>query len=1287
MTASPGHFLAARRPVRPVVTALSVIALLSASLGLTSVPAGAAVISPFAIRYQVNAPGAIELIGNAVTTCSTDSANYSSPAIAGNEALCDAARSSTSTSAPSPNNNDFFAEYIDIDGDPDTFDSSSSTLAIPSGAQVAFAGLYWSGYRNAGKYGGTAAPQPSERLKVKLRFEAGFYTDLAGANLSGSSTNAYQGFADVTSIVHANGSGEYTVANVQAATGGDVYGAWSMVVVYTDPTLPMRDLTVFDGFASVQSGAPNNVVDIPVSGFRTPQAGPVNTQVGLVSYEGDRGSTGDSFKVMGGSQSTFTTVSNAVNPATNVANSTISRDGALQNDGAVGKYANTLGVDIDRFAASPTLLKNGETSATLRMTTSGETWFPAVVTFAVDVFAPNIALEKTLTNVTDAGRGANPLPGDVLEYAITVDNAAGKDTASSLVVRDDVPAGTTYVASSASITAGPCAPVSDSGRSIAESGGVVTAHLGSGASAASGGSLRPSCLSGPAYTLTFRASVVDSAQFDQAIVNVATADYSGLDSGYPFTSSSDEVKALVGAVADLVLTKTTTVPAPVAGQTMSFKLAVANAGPSQADADIVITDTLPTGLAYAGYDLSNSPGWACADVGQDITCTLGVTLAPGQSAPDLFLFAAVDSAPLGTPITNSATVTSPTLDPDATNNTSSATFTPSLQVDLAITKLATTFTSPGSGSYTMVVTNNGPSGYEAGAVGPTITDTLPAGVTCTVPAGVGWDCSASPTVTFTSGLGTLAAGQSLEVVLPVVVDTAIDTTVTNTASVELGANDPMTANNTTTSQSDVTVASDLEITKAPEATPVVAGRTMVWDLTVTNNGPAATPASPPSSNDVVVQDSLPPGMRYVSSVDPTGWACAADSPLAAEQQTVTCTHSGSLAVADPQVIPITVSLDASTGGVSLTNVASVEGPNEACDAQETDTPKCLNNATTNLLVPIRGSLQLASLVASGNSLRTGDFTVEVNCPNSAELDPVSWPKTVTVPVGDSNSGTGIIPISVLDTCTITQVGTGAPAAPASAGSISARYGGSVWASGSRRVLPYQSTSTITATASSNEPVSIAVSAPCRLTAGTLVTSTGTGSCPVSFSSLGAPTVTASTSVIDLIPPPVSRGCTTCSDVLQDEAAAPLYSVMVNPDDSTLANRSIQVISRYGSTTPHLRVERTVTLAKIPIPLDVVARSTATTISPRRATLLVRSATTPGVLTATARCGQMGRNSLTPLGEVRLCRTHYVPSAGALSVKTFGLEGVAVQVNYVATPTEAQSLNYYASTDTRVWRTP
>jgi len=1288
MTASPGHLVAARRPVRPFVIVMSVIALLSASLGLTAVPASAAVLSPFTIRYQVNAPGAIELIGNAVTTCSTDAANYTAEAITGNDALCDAARSNTSMSPPSPHdNNDFFAEYIDVDGDLDTFNSSSSTLAIPTDAQVAFAGLYWSGYRNAGKYGGSAAPAPSERLNVRLRFESGDYADLAGQNLSGSSSNAYQGFVDVTSIVHSNGAGEYTVANVQAATGGDVYGGWAMVVVFTDPTLPMRNLTVFDGFASVQSGTANNIVDIAVSGFRTPLTGPVNTQVGLVSFEGDRGSTGDSFKVMGDSQSTFTTVKNAVNPATNVANSTVSNNGVLQNDAPSSKYANTFGVDIDRFANSSTLLKNGETSATLRMTTSGETWFPSVVTVAVDVFAPKVALTKTLTNITDAARGANPLPGDVLEYAVTVDNAEGQDTATELVVSDEIPAGTLYVDGSAVVTPGSCVPVKNSGRSVAESDGVVTAYLGSGASSTAGGSLRAGCSSGPAYTLTFQVTVVDSAAFEQLIVNVASADYRGLDAGYLFTSSSNEVEALVGAVADLVLTKTATVAEPIAGQTMSFKLAVANEGPSQADADIVVTDTLPTGLTYAGYDLSNSPGWACDDVGQDITCTLGVILVAGQSAPDLFVFATVDSSPLETPITNVATVTSPTLDPDATNNTSNVTFTPSLQVDLAITKLATTFTSPGSGSYTMVVTNNGPSGYEAGAVGPTITDTLPAGVTCAVPAGAGWDCSASPVVTFTSALGTLAAGESIEVVLPVDVDTAIATTATNTASVELGVNDPMTANNTATSQSDVSVTSDLDITKVPEATPVVAGSTMVWDLTVTNNGPAATPASPPSSNSVVVQDSLPPGMRFVSSVDPTGWTCGADTPLVTEQQTVTCTYSGSLAVADPQVIPITVSLDGSVGGVPLTNIASVAGPNEACDAEETDTPKCLNNATTDLLVPIRGSLQVASLVASGNSLRTGVLTIEVNCPNSAELDPGSWPKTVTVPVGGSSSGTGIIPISVLDTCTITQVATGAPAAPATAGSISARYGGKAWATGSGRVLPYQSTATVTATSSSNKPVSIAVTSPCRLAAGILVTSTGTGSCPISFSSLGARTVTSSTSVVDLVPPPPSRGCNPCSGATVNEAARTLYSVMVNPADSTMANRSIQVIGHYASTTPHLRVERTVTLAKIPIPLDVVARSTATSFSPKKATLLVRSATTLGVLTATVRCGQMGRNSLVPLGEFRLCRTRYMPSSGSLSVKTFGSERVAVQVIYVATPTAAQTPNYYASTATRVWRTP
>jgi hypothetical protein len=34
----------------------------------------------------------------------------------------------------------------------------------------------------------------------------------------------------------------------------DRFAGWTLVVVYSNPTLPLRNLTVFDGFNSVSSG-------------------------------------------------------------------------------------------------------------------------------------------------------------------------------------------------------------------------------------------------------------------------------------------------------------------------------------------------------------------------------------------------------------------------------------------------------------------------------------------------------------------------------------------------------------------------------------------------------------------------------------------------------------------------------------------------------------------------------------------------------------------------------------------------------------------------------------------------------------------------------------------------------------------------------------------------------------------------------------------------------------------------------------------------------------------------
>ena len=57
------------------------------------------------------------------------------------------------------NNNNYTMVDVDTDGDPvTTVNSSTATLALPAGATVLFAGLYWGADQSAGNNGGGAPP-------------------------------------------------------------------------------------------------------------------------------------------------------------------------------------------------------------------------------------------------------------------------------------------------------------------------------------------------------------------------------------------------------------------------------------------------------------------------------------------------------------------------------------------------------------------------------------------------------------------------------------------------------------------------------------------------------------------------------------------------------------------------------------------------------------------------------------------------------------------------------------------------------------------------------------------------------------------------------------------------------------------------------------------------------------------------------------------------------------------------------------------------------------------------
>lgn len=115
--------------------------------------------------------------------------------------------------------------------------------------------------------------------------------------------------------------------------------------------------------------------------------------------------------------------------------------------------------------------------------------------------------------------------------------------------------------------------------------------------------------------------------------------------------------------ADLSISKSAA-PEPVfTGQPLTYTITVANNGPAPA-ANVVVSDTLPAGVTLVGAQASQG---SCVTT----TCSLGA-IANGSSATVQIVVNAPASA--GS-IINTASVTSDTEDPNAANNTASATTT------------------------------------------------------------------------------------------------------------------------------------------------------------------------------------------------------------------------------------------------------------------------------------------------------------------------------------------------------------------------------------------------------------------------------------------------------------------------------------------------------------------------------------------------------------------------------------------------------------------------------------
>ncbi|WP_445383587.1 T9SS type B sorting domain-containing protein [Robiginitalea sp. IMCC43444] len=386
------------------------------------------------------------------------------------------------------NNNSLWMEYIDIDGDPSTFSSSSADLNVPdpSCSIVRYAGLYWaSTYPNERSTNGSApfdgTPRIEDWNQIKFRLPGGSYIDLSAdtaADPAGDEddiifdgydpSNINNSFKDspivcyknVTSLVQslADPNGTYTVANVRATKGvrqGSSSAGWVLVVIYENPNETGKFISTFDGYAGVQGSVP--AVNVAVNGFRTlPTGFPVNARVGVGALEGDRGISGDRFRIRANSLPAFTDLSTTLNPSSNFFNSTITtNDAQVPTRNPYG--TNTLGLDLDIFELSNpfnSVLPNDETGATLQFTSSGDGYGAFLTAFIVEIIEPDINLQKTVEDIGGndiTGQGVTL--GQYLDYVLTFQNV-GNDNATNYTIRDVLPINVTLDEASMNLPAG-----------------------------------------------------------------------------------------------------------------------------------------------------------------------------------------------------------------------------------------------------------------------------------------------------------------------------------------------------------------------------------------------------------------------------------------------------------------------------------------------------------------------------------------------------------------------------------------------------------------------------------------------------------------------------------------------------------------------------------------------------------------------------------------------------------------------------------------------------------------
>ena len=587
----------------------------------------------------------------------------------------------------------------------------------------------------------------------------------------------------------------------------------------------------------------------------------------------------------------------------------------------------------------------------------------AADTVTLQVNLPQLDVTKT-TGASGNPDTANAEVGQAFPWRVVIQNTSAGASALDVDVSDVLPPNWTYIAGSASFAPGgavePTITAAPTGDTLSWSN---VGDLAPGAQMVLTFSARPTLASA-----TTPGSGPANPHVNAGSADAVDASGAGGSADGPY-ADSDTARAILLMPA-LSIAKTPDGGAATAGALSNFTVQVNNTGAGTAR-NVVVTDVLPAGAAYAAGAATAAPGTGFTEAsvtpgpgaGQTTIVWNIASIAPGAGVTITLPVRPAAGLADGTTLTNNASVFSDEL-PTPVSDTGSFVLSSSADVSILKTTVQTSVTAGETIDYVLRAENAGPSD----ALGVVVSDVLPANVTfvsaespCTHSAG-----------TVTCILGTLAAGANRELDLQVRVLSGATGSVVNPAEVTSDTPDSDPSNNEDDVTTPIGATADLRIDKSTVAPTFIQGDQITYDIAVTNDGPS-------DAVGVTVTDVLPAGVSYVSATPDQGSCSHAAG-------TVTC-NLGAIAAGMSANVELVVNAD---DDGTILNVASVSSPTDPTDDDDDAT------------VTVAPAADLA-IVKTGDATATagGEVNYSLTVTNNGPSDATGVRAVDTLPAGTS----------------------------------------------------------------------------------------------------------------------------------------------------------------------------------------------------------------------------------------------------------------------------------------------